>query len=324
MTKRFTAALVVAAALSFAMAPAAATAKSAGHGKDYRTFHAGGKVDFGKIGDSYTADLVLYLAGNQFMVMDELVKDFQGKNPDIKTVYVETIPPGQIFKGQLLKQGMIDGIKTARNPDVFASVNLGHLIKLKARGMMDKYIIYTHNKLTLMVARGNPKHIKGPQDLARDDLVKSLPNPLTEGIFKFYGSRMLRDMGIYDKITGGAMCRSCWAIKGKTWFTSRHHRETPQRIEEGKADIGIVWATEVEHGKAVGRKIDGVDIPAPLNQQSRVGYAIGVLKTGRNQENALRYLKYLGSKAAQDIYSKYGFIPATAKELTLKPIPVKK
>jgi hypothetical protein len=80
-------------------------AEDAGHNKDYRTFHAGNKIEYGKIGDSYTADLVLYLAGNQFMVMEELIQDFQASNPDIKTIYVETIPPGQIFKGQILKQG---------------------------------------------------------------------------------------------------------------------------------------------------------------------------------------------------------------------------
>ena len=39
--------------------------KDAGHGKDYRTFHADGKTDYGNIQDSYTSDLVMYLAGNQ-------------------------------------------------------------------------------------------------------------------------------------------------------------------------------------------------------------------------------------------------------------------
>ena len=77
-------------------------AKDAGHDHDYRTFHASGEIDYGKIGDSYTADLVMYLAGNQFMVMEDLIKDFHSKHPDIKTVYVETIPPGQILKKQLL------------------------------------------------------------------------------------------------------------------------------------------------------------------------------------------------------------------------------
>ena len=295
--------------------------KDAGHGKDYRTFHANGNIEYGQIGDSYDSDLVMYLAGNQFMVMEELIRDFQKKNPDIKTVFVETIPPGQILKGQLLKQGEIQGRKIAMNPDLYASVNLGHLKKLKAKGRMEDYMIYTHNKLELMVAKGNPKGIKGPEDLGRDDLVQSHPNPLTEGIFKFYGSRMLKDLGLYEKVTGGAMCKGCWAVPGKTWFTQRHHRETPHRIENGEADVGIVWTTEITHAKAQGRPIDGVAIPAPYNMQDKVGYAIGALKDSRNPDNAKRFLDYLASNDAQEIYARYGFVKATPEELKLRPIP---
>ncbi len=297
-----------------------AESKDAGHGKDYRTFHAGGETEFGSIEDSYTADLVMYLAGNQFMVMEELIADFQDKNPDIESVYVETIPPGQILKNQLLQQGEIEGQKTAMNPDIFASVNIGHLKKLKAEGLMDDHAIYIHNKLELMIAAGNPKNINGVEDLGRDDLVQSHPNPLTEGIFKFYGSEMLKDLGLHAKITGGQECRSCWAVEGKTWFTSRHHRETPDRIENGEADVGIVWTTEVVHAKAEGRAIDGVAIPAPLNKQDKVNYAIGIMKNGRNADNAARYLAYLATDEAQAIYESYGFLRATSEELELKPL----
>ena len=300
---------------------AGVTAKDAGHGHDYRTFHSSGDIKYGQIDDSYKADLVMYLAGNQFMVMEELIKDFQNKNPDIKSVYVETIPPGQILKAQILKQGEINGQKTAQNPDLFASVNLGHLKKLKAEGLMSDYMTYIHNQLELMVAAGNPKKIKGPADLGRDDLVQSHPNPLTEGIFKFYGSQMLKDLNLHEKVTANKKCKSCWAIPGKTWFTSRHHRETPHRIENGEADVGIVWTTEVSHAKTEGRKIDGVRIPAPYNMAHKVGYAIGMLKTGRNQNNASRYLSYLGTKDAQEIYKKYGFIGASTEDLKMKPIP---
>ncbi len=291
--------------------------------KDYRTFKTGGIIDYGKIGDSYTASLVMYLAGNQFMVMEELIQDFQAKNSDISTIYVETIPPGQILKGQLLKQGMIEGQKTAMNPDLFASVNLGHLKKLKAKGTMEDYIVYTHNKLELMIAKGNPKNIKNVRDLARDDLVQSHPNPLTEGIFKFYGSTMLKELGLLEKVTAGAQCKSCWAIEGKTWFTARHHRETPTRIENGEADVGIVWTTEITYAKAQGRPIDRVEIEAPYNQASKVNYAIGALTIGRNRDNASRFLAYLATDEAQAIYAKNGFVTATAEELTLRPIPGK-
>lgn len=300
---------------------AVAASEDAGHNNDYRTFVQGGTVHKGRIGDSYNADLVMYLAGNQFMVMQELIQDFMKKNPDIRSVYVETIPPGQILKGQLLKQGQINGENTSMTPDLYASVNLGHLKKLKQKGRMDNYIIYTHNKLELMVAEGNPKGIKGPQDLGRDDLVQSHPNPLTEGIFKFYGSEMLKDLDLYDKVTGGSKCKSCWAVPGKTWFTSRHHRETPYRIEQGEADVGIVWTTEVVHAKKQGRKVDGVAIPAPYNKQDKVGYAIGVLNGGKNPKRAERYIAYLGTEGAQNIYAKYGFGKATREELTPRPIP---
>ncbi|MFW2440015.1 MAG: molybdate ABC transporter substrate-binding protein [Arenicellales bacterium] len=291
-----------------------------GKDHDYRTFMTGGEVKYGQIEDSYSADLVMYLAGNQFMVMEELIQDFQLKNPDIKSIYVETIPPGQILKGQILKQGVIEGRKTSMTPDLFASVNLSHLKKLKDKGKMNDHIIYTHNKLELMVAKGNPKKVSGPKDLARDDLVQSHPNPLTEGIFKFYGSQMLKDLGLYKKVTADAKCKSCWAIPDKTWFTSRHHRETPYRIENGEADVGIVWTTEVVEGVKKGRNIEGVAIPAPYNMAHKVGYAIGILKEGRNQENAKCYLDYLASEDAQNIYVSYGFSRASKEELTVKAI----
>ncbi len=287
---------------------------------DYRTFYSDGNIEYGKIEDSYTADLVVYLAGNQFMVMEELIQDFLSKHSNIKTVFCETIPPGQILNNQILEQGEINGQKIAQNPDVYGSVNIDHLKQLKDKGLMSDYIIYARNKLELMVAAGNPKNIKGVEDLAREDLVQSHPNPLTEGIFKFYGSEMLKEAGLYEKVTGGKECKSCWAVEGKTWFTSRHHRETPERLENGEADVGIVWTTEVIHGKAEGRAIEGVAIPAPLNRQDKIQYVISKLKTGRNQNNADQYLVYLTTDDAQNIYAKYGFIKANAQEL--KPAPL--
>jgi ABC-type molybdate transport system substrate-binding protein len=311
---------VSATALALSVMSFHVSASKDGKSHDYRTFLSNGEVEYGQIADSYKADLVMYLAGNQFMVMQELIQDFQSRNADIKSVYVETIPPGQILKGQILKQGTIEGQKTSMTPDLFASVNPGHLKKLQVKGMMNNHIIYAHNKLELMVAKGNPKNVSGPKDLERDDLVQSHPNPLTEGIFKFYGSKMLNDLGIYEKVTGDVQCKGCWAVPNKTWFTSRHHRETPYRIENNLADVGIVWVTEVVEGVKNGRRVEGVAIPAPYNMAHKVDYAIGVLTAGRNQDNAGRYMEYLATEQAQDIYASYGFAKATKEELTVKAI----
>jgi ABC-type molybdate transport system substrate-binding protein len=109
-------------------------------------------------------------------------------------------------------------------------------------------------------------------------------------------------------------------VPGKTWFTSRHHRETPHRIEQGEADVGIVWTTEVVHAKREGRAVEGVAIPAPYNQEQQVGYAIGVLADARNPDNAWLYMKYLASEAAQNIYASYGFGKAAEAELRPQPL----
>ena len=315
-------AFFAAACVAAAAATGCASIDKAGTGayNDFRTFHATGKIDYGKIADSYTADLVMYLAGNQFMVMEELIQDFQKANPNVTTIYVETIPPGQILNNQLLKQGRVNGEKTNKNPDLYASDSMDHLQTLKAEGRMEKYMVYTHNKLELMVAKGNPKNITGPEDLAREDLVQSHPNPLTEGIFKFYGSEMLKDLGLYEKVTGDAQCKACWAVPGKTWFTKRYSQEIPYRIENGKADVGIVWASEVIEAKRQGRNVDGVPIAAPYNKADKVVYAIGILNDAKNQSNAQLYLSYLRTRRAQKIYGKYGFTGASAEELEYKSL----
>ncbi|MEE9527390.1 MAG: hypothetical protein V3W07_06970, partial [Syntrophobacteria bacterium] len=41
-----------------------------------------------------SADLVLFVAGNQFMVMEELLTVFQNQYPGIKKIFYETLPPG--------------------------------------------------------------------------------------------------------------------------------------------------------------------------------------------------------------------------------------
>lgn len=38
-------------------------------------------------------DLALFMAGNQFMVMPELIHAFKSRNPKIRAIFYETLPP---------------------------------------------------------------------------------------------------------------------------------------------------------------------------------------------------------------------------------------
>ena len=69
------------------------------------------------------ADLVLFMAGNQFMVMNEIISAFKKKYPDIEKIFYETLPPGLELK-QILSGGAIFRHNIIQvQADVYSSVN---------------------------------------------------------------------------------------------------------------------------------------------------------------------------------------------------------
>ncbi|MBI3435318.1 MAG: substrate-binding domain-containing protein [Proteobacteria bacterium] len=289
---------------------------------DLKYFAADGKIVKGAAAlDHMKSDaaLVLWLAGNQFFAMEDVIGEFRKANPGV-TVGLITLPPGLILAA--IKGGgwTYGGKDYAISPDVYASVNLGHLKQLKAANRMSTYGIYMHNEMQLMVAKGNPKKIMGIKDLARNDVRTSMPNPVNEGIMQFYGRKVLERHGLWATISGGKDCYSCQTTE-RNWFTSVHHRETPDRIRDGKSDTGIVWKTEILEALRSGAKVDAVELPPEDSLRNEVSYAIGALTDGRNKANADKYLAFLATPAAQSAYAKHGFVNAGADELKLRPIP---
>ena len=192
---------------------------------DLRIFYSDGKIVKGTPAlekMSSDANLTLWLAGNQFFAMEDVVRAFQKAHPEVGNVAAITMPP-----------------------DIYASVDLGHLKRLKGMDTMDKYMIYTHNALELMVAKGNTKKIKGIDDLGRDDLKIMLPNPIDEGIMTFYAKKVLQNHKLWDKVSADKECKSCDPVPN-VYFTAMHHREIPDGLKAGTVDVGIVWATETK------------------------------------------------------------------------------
>ena len=117
----------------------------------------------------HEAAVILWLAGNQFFAMDDVVQAFQKLNPG-SNVGLITLPPGLIAEAILAGGWRYEGKDYPGRPDVYASVNLSHLQKLRQAGLMDSYATYMHNEMQIMVAKGNPKRVLGIGDLARADV----------------------------------------------------------------------------------------------------------------------------------------------------------
>lgn len=265
------------------------------------------------------AKLILWLAGNQFFAMDDVVHAFQKQHPGSEVGLI-TLPPGLLLDAIIGDGWVFNGKEYPGRPDIYASVNLGHLKKLKAAGMMDQYAIYMHNELEIIVAKGNPKQVKGISDLGREDLRTSMPNPLNEGIMQFYARKVLERHGLWQKISAGKECLSCQTTPNN-WFTAVHHRETPERIKAGLSDAGIVWKTETLEALRDGAQIEGVALPPVDSLRDEVSYVIGALKGSGRAAAAAAYLEFLATPQGQAAYAGFGFVRASPDELKLKPIP---
>lgn len=252
------------------------------------------------------ADFILFLAGNQFMLAKELITNFQKKYPEIKNIFYETLPPKLELQQILANGAKFQNKIIPGNPDVYTSVSIENMQILEKENLIFKdYFIYAHNKLSLMVPKGNPKKIKSVYDLARTDIIISQPNPEIEDIAQY-------TINMYHQAGGRNLVKTIMKEKvkeGKTIFTTVHHRETPNKILKGEVDVGPVWHTEILNAQQQGLEIEGVEIPSPLNQETEVNYYACLLKKAKNIENGKRFLTFLKSDVAKNIYTKYGFIP---------------
>lgn len=253
------------------------------------------------------ADLIVFMAGNQFMVLPQIMQAFKKQHPDIKHIFYETLPPGLELKqilsgGAMFKNALLDCY-----PDVYASVSLTAMETLENAGHIgpSQYHLYLHNRLTLMVAEGNPKKIASVKDLARSDVRISQPDPENEDI-AFHIMDMYRSAG-GDTLVARIMEEK--RVQGTTLFTLVHHRETPERLARGEVDVGPVWSTEWVHARSQGRPFAAVDPGPDLDQRDKINYYICRTENAVHADNGAKFIAFIRSPGAQDIYAAHGFMP---------------
>lgn len=259
-------------------------------------------------GDPLNARLVLFIGGNQFMALPELVQAFEKQHPELKgRIFYETLPPGILQKQMAHDNAITFGNMTLRiQPDVYAAG------KKKLKEMTDKgfveprsSICYVKNNLAIMIRKGNPKHIQGLKDLGRPDVRVSMPNPAWEGVarqieasYKKAGGQRLVDEIMKTKVKNG-----------RTFLTHIHHRQTPMRIMEGLSDAGVTWSSEAKFQEKIGNPIGHVPIPAQDNTYAV--YSAGLVKNAPHAQAARDWLRFLQSAEAKRIYKEYGFEPVS-------------
>ena len=249
------------------------------------------------------ADLILFMAGNQFMVMDDLIRAFQKKHPEVERIFYETLPPGLELRQILAGGALFRGRVITGRPDVYTSVTTETMEELRERGLVEDFHVYLHNRIVLMVPEGNPGRIGGVQDLGRDEIRISQPGAM-EDITRYI-------LMMYEQAGGKKLVKRIMEGKraeGTTILTIVHHRETPLRLRKGTVDVGPVWATEYVHARSMGLPVEKVEPGEGLDQRDKVNYCVAAMKDAPNRANARKFVDFLLSDEAQGIYSRYGFV----------------
>ncbi len=260
-------------------------------------------------GDVNDPQLVVFFAGNQYMLVNKLLTDFQKAHPEYKRVFAETLPPG-ILARQIEEGGLVIGnMRISLKPDIFTAGH-GRMEGLqKEHDWFSNIENYARNRLAIMTYLGNPNHIKGWRDLARPGLKICMPNPKFEGIAQHAIIPALKKTG------GDALVDAIYKRKvehGTTYLTHIHHRQTPMRIMAHECEAGAVWYTEAYfHADIAHHPISLVKIPEDQNKV--VTYTAGIMRAAPHPQAAAAFMKFLVGPEAQALYRKYGFMPPAGK-----------
>jgi molybdate transport system substrate-binding protein len=167
--------------------------------------------------------------------------------------------------------------------DVFASADEESMDTVRA--LVASPQIFAGNRLTIVVAKGNPRRIASLADLAKPGLVVSLAAPVVPI------GRYTRD--VFAK-AGVAVPESSSEIDVKAVAT---------RVAMGDADAGIVYTTDVAAGRET---VDVVAIPDAENVRAR--YPIATVKAAKNATGALAFVHYVLSPEARKVLAAAGFL----------------
>jgi molybdate transport system substrate-binding protein len=172
--------------------------------------------------------------------------------------------------------------------DVFASANTALPWQLHRKGLVTRPIVFTSNRLVVVIAHGDPRHIGSVQGLERNGLrivMAAAGVPVGD-----YTRKVLARMGLSDLVSK--------AVSQETDV-----REVLAKVTLGEADAGFVYATDA---KTVAGKVSLLGIPA--SAQPQVLYAAAAVKSSSHLQAAKAWVKKLLGKPAQKKLRAAGFL----------------
>ena len=181
-------------------------------------------------------------------------------------------------------------IEQGVKPDIFASANTKLPDALYAKGLVEKPVVFTANKLVLAVPAGSNK-------------VTSLADVEKPGVTLVIGTPTVPVGDYTGKVLARLTAAQRRAIEANVRDREADVTGIVGKLTEGAADAGFLYATDV---KAAGDKLKAVDLPASV--QPKVAYGIAVVKGSAHATQAQSFIAGLVSGRGRSDLLADGFL----------------
>ena len=205
--------------------------------------HVGSNICLDFHGDPVRAKLVVFSDGNHHMALEEVLRAFLVQNPAVEDIFYTTTPPRIAM--QMLRAGCltIGNLQLSMAPQIFISPP-SVLDEVVREGHMTTHRKFMRSRgVVLLVNKDNPKKISSLRDLLRKEVKLFLSNPATEKVSYQIYTDCLRRLAGHESLTLDFLSHPpAQPDPAKLMYgESIHHREAPQAVVDGRADVALVF-----------------------------------------------------------------------------------
>lgn len=212
---------------------------------------------------------------------DELIPLFEKQNPGF------TIEGTYDSSGKLQTQ-----IEEGAGIDVFFSAATKQMDALNDESMIQDGSVRNllENKIVFIVPTGDEGNYSSFEDIAKAENV-ALGDPDSVPVGQ-YSKEALTNLGLWDEVLAKASLGT-------------NVTEVLNWVAEGSAKAGIVYATDAAQTDKV-----TIVAEAPEGSVKKAIYPAGIIKDCENPDGAQKFIDFLASSEAMDIFVKNGFAAA--------------
>jgi molybdate transport system substrate-binding protein len=215
--------------------------------------------------------------------MTELQANYRHKNPKVK-----------VFLNLASSGALQTQIKQGSPADLFVSAAQKQMNALEKAGLLKKETRrdLLENQLVLVVPKNSKLAVQSFSDLTLDAVKKvgiGAPESVPAGQ---YAWEVFKNLQITAKLRGKLVLGT-------------NVRAVLSYVETGNVDAGVVYRTDA----AISRQVKIVAV-APHGSHRPIIYPAAVLANARQPQAALEFLKYLTTRPAEKVFTKYGFLKA--------------